>query len=208
MPSKRRQWLIVAAAVAVVAAVGVSSIVYAFAHGSPPPVAWQGTYANGQGPMGSMMGGWAYIDKGQLDSIAVSQPVSMVNGTLTYGGGSVKILVLMGPMTEGQSMYSFVIDNITNPTLVFPRGTEVTMVVVNVDTDAYHGLALTGLSPPYAYYFMPMMSSFASTRLMPPHSAGFVAQQISFTVDGNMYYVCPTPGHAQSGMYGQIRVSA
>lgn len=78
-----------------------------------------------------------------------------------------------------------------------------------MDTDAYHGLTLTGLSPPYAYYFMPMMmNSFASTRLMPPHSAGFAAQQISFTVNGNMYCVCPTPGHGQSRMYRQIRVSA
>jgi uncharacterized cupredoxin-like copper-binding protein len=52
------------------------------------------------------------------------------------------------------------------------------------------------------------MNSFASTRLMPPHSAGFAAQQISFTVNGNMYCVCPTPGHGQSRMYRQIRVSA
>ena len=181
-------------------------MVNAFVRGSQPPGAWQGTYANGSGPMGSMMSGWTSLSRSQLDSIAASQPVSEANGTLTYGGGQVKILVLMGPMIEGQSMYSFVVDNITNPTLVFPRGTEVTMVVVNVDTDAYHGLTLTTLPPPYGYNAMPaMMSTLASTRVMPPYSSGFAAQQISFAVDGDMYYMCPVPGHAQSGMYGLIK---
>lgn len=126
MPSNMRQLIIVGAAGAIIIAVGVSSIMYASARSSPPPGALRGTYANGPGTMGSMMSGWAYIEKGQLDSIAVSHPISISNDKLAYGGGSVKILVLTGPMTERQSMYSFVIGNITNPTLVFPRGTEVT----------------------------------------------------------------------------------
>ncbi len=153
------------------------------------------------------MSGWDYLSSSQLASIKASQPVADENDTLTFGTGSASILVLMGPMAEGQSMYSFVIDNLTNPTLVFPRGTEVTMIVVNVDTDAYHGLTLTGLAPPYGYDFMPgMMGSFASTQVMPPQSSGFAAQQISFTVDGDMHYICPVSGHAQAGMYGQIKV--
>lgn len=128
------------------------------------------------------------------------------NGTLTFGGGSVGILVLMDPMTEGQSMYSFVIDNLTNPTLVIPRGARVTMTVVNVDTDAYHALTLTNVAPPYSYNLMPMMmSSLASTHDLPPSSAsGLASEQISFTVTGNTYYLCPVPGHAQAGMYGLV----
>jgi len=105
-------------------------------------------------------------------------------------------------------MYSFVVGNVTNPTLVIPLGARVTMVVVNVDTDAYHGLTLTYAAPPYAYNVMPMMmGSLASTGVLPPSSSsgGFAAQQVSFTVSGDAYYVCPVPGHAQSGMYGQIR---
>ena len=152
------------------------------------------------------MGGWSYLSPDQLRAFATSPPVTATNDTLTFGGGSIKILVLMGPMAEGQSMYSFVIDNYTNPTLVIPRGARVTMVIVNVDTDAYHGLTLTSVAPPYAYNFMPMMMySLASTGVLPPSSSGFASQQISFTVTGGMYFVCPVPGHAQSGMYGQIR---
>ena len=205
--TRERQWVIIGIAIAVAATVGISSIAFSFAHGPSPAGTPQGSYPTGQGPVGSMMGGWSYLDSSQLEAVTASQPVQIANDTITYGGPAVKILVLMGPMTQGESMYSFVIDNVTNPTLVFPQGTKVTMVVVNVDTDAYHALTLTALSPPYAYNFMPgMMGSLASTSVMPPHSSGFATQQISFVVNGDMYYVCPVAGHAQSGMYGLIRV--
>lgn len=205
MPRNRKDWILITMAISVAAVVGVSSLALAFAYHQSPST---GEVSHG-GPfqMGGMMGGgWSYLTQAQIDSIVVSQPVSAANGTLTFVGRSVTMLVLMGPMAEGQSMYSFVIDNFTNPILVLPKGSTVTMVVVNVDTDAYHGLTLTNFTPPYAYNFMPMMSSFASTGVMPPYSSGFAAQQISFIVNGNMYYVCPVPGHAQSGMYGLISV--
>lgn len=207
MPTSRKNWLIIAAVVGVAAAVGLSAMTYAFAYGSWSSDNLQGAYNGGPTHMGGMMGGWSYLSTSQLDSITVSQPATAANGTLTFTGSSVKILVLMGPMAKGQSMYSFMVDNYTNPTLVFPQGTRVTMVVVNVDTDAYHGLTLTSAAPPYAYNFMPaMMYSLTSTGVLPPSSSGFASQQISFTVNGDMYYVCPVAGHAQAGMYGQIRV--
>lgn len=196
-----------AVAVSVTIVVGASASALAFSHNSSYPAAPRGPYSNGPFLTGNMMGGWSYVEQGQLGSISVSQPVSAADGTLTYAGGSVRILVLMGPMTEGESMYSFVIDNFTNPTLVIPQGTRVTMVVVNVDTDAYHGLTLTSLPPPYPYNAMAMMmSSWGSTGELPPSSSsGLATQQISFTVGGEMYYLCPVPGHAQLGMYGLIR---
>ena len=205
--TSRRRWFIIAIAVALAAVAGASALAFASSHNSSYPGAPPGSYSNGPFQVGNMMGGWSYVEQGQLSSISVSQPVSAANGTLTYAGGSVRILVLMGPMTEGESMYSFVIDNFTNPTLVFPQGTRVTMVVANVDTDAYHGLTLTTLPPPYPYNAMPtMMSSWGSTGDMPPSSSsGLATQQISFTVGGEMYYLCPVPGHAQLGMYGLIR---
>ena len=205
MPKNRKDWVIIATVISVAAVVGVSSLALAFTYHQSPSTG--GAYSNGPFQMGGMMGGsWNRLSAAQLDSVAVSQPVSAANSTLTFTGDSVRILVLMGPMGEGQSMYSFVIDNVTNPTLVLPEGSTVTMTVVNVDTDAYHGLTLTALSPPYSYNFMPtMMSSFASSGVLPPSSSGFASQQISFTVTGYMYYVCPVPGHAQSGMYGLIR---
>ena len=206
MLTNRKSWLIAVVAVTAVGALLVPIALVSYAHGSWPAAAEQGPYSGGNSGMWGMMGGQSRLSGAQLDSIVVSQPVSAANGTLTFSGDSIRILVLMGPMAEGQSMYSFVIDNLTNPTLVIPRGSVVTMIVANVDTDAYHGLTLTAVPPPYSYNLMPMMmSSFASSGVLPPASSGFASQQISFTVTGNMYYVCPVAGHAQAGMYGQIR---
>lgn len=191
----RRELLIVIAAVALAVGLGVSAL--ALVGHAPPP---NTVATNG------FQGGLSYISDSQLASVKVSQPVAETGDSLTFGGNSINILVLMGPMTEGQSMYSFVIDNLTNPTLIIPRGSSVTMTVVNVDTDAYHALTLTNVGPPYSYNMMQMMmSSFASTRDLPPtSSSGLASEQISFTVTGSVYYLCPVPGHAQAGMYGLI----
>lgn len=206
MLTNRQLWAIVA--VVAVTTVGLSSAAYALrVYGSIEPRYWQGATGNEQFQMGGMMGGWSYLTSAQIDSMPTSRPAVAANSTLIFSGDSARILVLMGPMAEGQSMYSFVIDNLTNPTLVLPRGAAVTMTIVNMDTDAYHGLMLTGAAPPYTYNVMPMMmSSIASTRALPPSTNGFPFQQISFVVDGPMYYLCPVPGHAQLGMFGQIRV--
>lgn len=207
MSMNRGNWLIIVVVAILVAAAGLSSLVLlGRAYDQSYPASQPGSYGAWQSRNGGMMGGWSYLGANQLGSIQVSQPVAAGNGTLTFSGSSIRILVLMGPMAEGQSMYSFVINNMTNPTLIIPRGAKVTMTVVNVDTDAYHGLTLTGATPPYTYNFMPMMmGSLASTGVLPPSSSEFPSQQISFTVSGEMYYVCPVPGHAQSGMYGLIR---
>lgn len=207
MSKSRERGLIVAVVVAVAVTLGVSSVAYLWQGFTPTGQGSQdGVNGNGASQAAGMMGGWSYLSNDQLAAIKASQPAAEANGTLTFSGGSIMILVLMGPMTQDRNMYSFVIDNLTNPTLVIPRGTRVTMIVANVDTDAYHALALTGIAPPYAYNLMPMMmSSLASTRVLPPSSSGFATQQISFTVSGGLYYACPVPGHAQSGMYGQIR---
>lgn len=195
------------AVVGIAIGLGVSSLVYAVrVYGSTAPRYWQGAEGNEQFQMGGMMGGGTYLTSAQIDSMLTSRPAVVGNGTLIFSGESVKILVLTGPMVEGQSMYSFVIDNLTNPTLVIPLGTRVTMVVVNVDTDAYHGLTLTGAAPPYPYSFMPMMmGSQVSTGFLPPSTSEFASQQITFTINGGAYYVCPVPGHAQAGMYGLIK---
>lgn len=192
MSGNAREWLIVAAVISVAMILGLSALTF---------------LGNGYTPSTqSTPGERGYISEGQLASIETSQPVAESNGSLTFSGNSVDILVLMGPMTEGQSMYSFVVDNLTNPTLVIPWGATVTMTVINVDTDAYHALTLTNVAPPYSYNMIPMMmSSLASTRDLPPSSSsGHASDQISFTVTGNMYYLCPVPGHAQAGMYGLI----
>lgn len=206
MRNDSKQWLIGVVALAAVGALLVPFVFASAARSSWSPPAGGAPYAGSSVGMGSMMGSWGHLGPAQPDSTEWTSTVSESNGTLTFSGNSIRILVLMGPMNGGGSMYSFEIDNITNPTLVFPVGATVTMVAVNVDTDAYHGLTIGRLAPPYGYTVMVgMMSSIATTRMLPPSSSGFASQQISFTVYEDAYYYCPVPGHAQLGMYGLIR---
>lgn len=203
MQAKRKPLLIVVIAIAAVGALLLPFMYVSYAQGSWFPTAGQGPY--GSGSVG-MMGGWSYVSAGYLGSTIWTPPTKVSNDSLAFNGSSIKILVLMGSMSGGQSMYSFVIDNLTNPTLVFPAGARVTMVAVNVDTDAYHGLTISRLAPPYGYNVMVgMMGSTTSTMMLPPSGSVFAAQQITFTVNGDAYYFCPVPGHAQLGMSGLIR---
>ncbi len=107
----------------------------------------------------------------------------------------------------------FVIYGLVNPTLIMPRGASVTFTVINLDPDDYHNLAITPVPPPYPYYSMMyiMMDVLGVSPMLPPasYSSG-VAYGLTFTVafthPGALYYVCEYPGHAESGMYGEIIV--
>ena len=173
-----------------------------------------GAYPAAHGAPYGMMQYWnsngseMQLSSSQLNSLAASESLPRVsNNTLIFNGSDVNVVVLMGPMNTGQSMYSFVIDNVTNPTLVFNKGARVTMFVVNVDTDAYHSMALVNGGPPYQYGMMSMMMySYAASAMVPPYSGMYAGQSVSFTAGGSMYYVCTVPGHAQDGMYGRIMV--
>lgn len=153
-------------------------------------------------------GALVQLNQSQLHALLLGSSVSSVsNNTLVFSGDSVRVVVLMGPMQEGTSMYSFVIDNLTNPTLVFQHGANVIFYIVNVDTDAYHSLALSEQPPPYPYEAMPMMMySYATSMMLPPTSGAYYGERINITVNSGMYYLCTVPGHAQDGMYGRIQV--
>ncbi|MDE1871137.1 MAG: hypothetical protein KGI06_02765 [Candidatus Micrarchaeota archaeon] len=150
--------------------------------------------------------GETLLNSSQLGSmIATESSASVSNNTLYFNGSDVRMVVLMGPMGKNQSMYSFVIDNLTNPTLVFQKGARVTMFVVNIDTDASHSLTVVDEDPPYSYGMMPMMMySYASSMMLPPNSNEYFGQEVSFSANGDAYYICTVPGHAQKGMYGRI----
>lgn len=120
----------------------------------------------------------------------------------------------------------FVIYGLINPTLVIPKGATVQFTIVNLDNDMYHNLAVSSISPPYSYMSMQgMMYSYwqngtSSTQypfasmmgFLPPanYSQG-TAHEYSYTLafnqQGILWYLCTYPGHAESGMYGQIVVS-
>ncbi|MDE1851635.1 MAG: hypothetical protein KGH69_03025 [Candidatus Micrarchaeota archaeon] len=152
---------------------------------------------------------YASLNSSRLGELVSSESAAIAsNNTLLFNGSDVRVVVMMGPMDDNQSMYSFVIDNMTNPTLEFRKGANVTFLIINIDTDAVHSLTLTGQQPPYAQYTMPMMMHSYGTSMMlaPESSGGFAGQSISFVAEQGMYYVCTVTGHAQKGMYGRIIV--
>ncbi|MEX6505359.1 sulfocyanin-like copper-binding protein [Jiella sp. M17.18] len=144
-------------------------------------------------------------DKGAVDA---------KNDTITYRGSDVTIdMVAVQPGHEDQT---FEVDGLTNPTLIVPRGATVHLNLLNMDYgDAMeHGVILTRDPPPYPG--MAMMATgpgFAAVMpLLPWRSskdlskAKFAAVGTTFFADraGTYWYVCPTPGHAEEGMYGKF----
>jgi rusticyanin len=122
----------------------------------------------------------------------------------------------------------FVIYGLINPTLVVPNGAILHLTVVNLDEDAYHDFVVSTLGPPYPNMVMQGMMASAGgpagwgmmggnggqsyLSMMPvlyPADyvsgwAPFYAYSISIPGSTTLWYLCTYPGHAQSGMYGEI----
>jgi rusticyanin len=107
----------------------------------------------------------------------------------------------------------FVIGGLINPTLYIPKGASIHMTVVNLDDDMYHDLVVTTLGPPYPYMMMQGMMwggdfLYMMPVLSPANYAAGWAPYYSYTVTipsvANLWYLCTYPGHAESGMYGEI----
>lgn len=122
----------------------------------------------------------------------------------------------------------FVIYGLINPTLFIPAGATVHFSIVNLDDDMYHNIAVSSISPPYPYMSMQgMMSSYWSSGrsgsttfpvmsmmpFLPPadYNQGLAHEysySLTFSQAGTFWYLCTYPGHAQSGMYGQLVVAS
>jgi rusticyanin len=136
--------------------------------------------------------------------------------TVTFTGQDVTIdLVAVQPGHDDQT---FEVHGLTNPTLVVPLGAQVHFNLVNMDygDTMEHGVILTPTPPPYPY--MAMMATgpglAAIMPLLPWRSdktlaaARYASLGISFVAReaGTYWYVCPTPDHAEEGMYGKFIV--
>ncbi len=122
----------------------------------------------------------------------------------------------------------FVIYGLINPTLFIPAGATVHFSIVNLDDDMYHNMVVSSISSPYPYMSMQgMMSSHWSSgtsgsttfpvmsmmSFLPPANydqglAHEYSYSLTFSQAGTFWYLCTYPGHAQSGMYGQLVVAS
>ena len=223
-----------AAIVAIAAVAAISAIAPAAAQPSGGGQGGFGAGMMGSGMMGAggmMMGGgsnrpigadWrggvldyrqveAYLGEGDQNGISDSAAK-----TVTFSGRTVSIdLVAVQPGHDDQT---FEVHGLTNPTLIVPQGAIVHFRLVNMDygNDMEHGIILTPAPPPYPY--MSMMATGPGLAqgmpLLPWRSAEAVQRaryatlETTFVADapGTYWYVCPTPKHAEQGMYGKFVV--
>lgn len=158
--------------------------------------------------------------------------VNATGNTITFDSQEVSVAVLATMPEEATNLtglqppgYSggdvFVICGLINPTLILHRGATLNITVVNLDDDMYHNLVLMTLSPPYGYMMMASNgmgpgvmydadNEFLSAMpVMSPanYQQGYAyshSYAVTLNNPGTFWYTCTYPGHAQSGMYGQI----
>jgi rusticyanin len=105
---------------------------------------------------------------------------------------------------------TFRLAGLVNPTVVVPEGAQVSIELVNGDSDEAHAFVVSDTAGPYP--LRPVSEpAFAGSAVGPigdPTSAGSGARDLSFTAtnSGTYHYLCPMPGHAEMGMNGRFIV--
>jgi rusticyanin len=131
---------------------------------------------------------------------------------IVFSGSAVRLTVVASP--TGNPDETFRAAGLVNPTIVVPRGAEVTIQLVNADPDTAHGLVVA--TPGAASSWMPMMTTapaFPGSALWflgNPTGTGMHSGTFTFTAStaGAYEYLCPVPGHAQKGMVGTFLVNS
>ena len=173
----------------------------------------------GMGPGMMGFGGWAGVPghpvaSDEAASLGAAVPadatVDRSSNTITFTGTSVALTVLASP-PDGPDE-TFRIAGLTNPTLVLPRGAEVTLRLINADAGMVHDWLLTTAQPPFPDKAMmagPVVFGAVTPTLAEATSSGMPSATLTFSasVSGRYTYLCSVPGHAQAGMYGVLVVA-
>lgn len=146
--------------------------------------------------------------------------------SITVHSPGVTLLVEGAPWWYPRSGNYFLSYGLVDPQIVFPTGEPVHFEFINMDNES-HTFTLTTQPPPYSY--MPMMNgggmmgmSAGSGCWLPVGSmmvggttaAGAdplysaTSATVEFSAPITLWYLCMMPGHAQSGMYGQMTVAS
>lgn len=151
----------------------------------------------------------AYIQYGNTHGIADRK-----TNTVSFDGTAVTIDLVA--VQESFPAQTFELHGLINPTLDVPRGATVKFNLLNMDYghNMEHTVLVSATPPPYPY--MAMMSTGPSIvpamRELPwrsdtkIQSAEYTASGTSFAANepGTYWYICPTPEHAEKGMYGKL----
>jgi len=129
-------------------------------------------------------------------------PTSNVSGKTP----TVNIVLYEGEITG--SLYGFGNSSTSltspGPTLTFKTIDIVNVTVINVGKMP-HAFAITAEAKTGAKVLFNAEIASASNPL-PPGQKGTVI--FAPNTAGSMYYICPVPGHAESGMYGSVTITS
>ena len=105
---------------------------------------------------------------------------------------------------------TFRIAGLVNPTVVVPLNTQVRIEYINADSDEAHTFVITSANQPLTFRPAgpPAFAGAAAGAIGDPTAAGHGARDVAFTAGttGTFRYLCPMPGHAEMGMYGNFVV--
>lgn len=128
--------------------------------------------------------------------------------TITFTGSTVSFTVVA--IAPGLPDMTFGIAGLANPTVIVPKGAQVTVQFINADSNEAHGWLVSQQQPPFNFgqSSAPALSGAAAGVIGDPTAAGDGANTVTFQAStaGTYYYICPMPGHAQMGMHGQFVV--
>jgi len=184
-----------------------------------------GRFGGYEGGYYGMTGSVSTIDNATFNKIN-SPPdgvtVDKTTNTIHVDVNSSTIPVEAAPTWYPKSGEYWLIYGLVNPTISVKQGATIQFLFINMDNES-HMPATTTLSPPYS--FMPMMDAMMGTSfsrstwltlgpMLPGvsniHSTNPLyadaSVSVSFSSAGTFWYVCLHPGHAQMGMYGEIKV--
>ena len=219
MNRKRHLWI--SGSMIALGLVGLLGLSFARTLGNPFGIRTAGYYGGGFG-WPSRMGEWgqggvqsltmADANRAAKSSLA-NATVDKANNSVIYRGKSIRIVLIGGAMDGSNTgpAEKFVVAGLINPTLQVPKGSQVTLELINEDTDMPHGVEVSATGPPYAAMTM-MQGVYPDAYIAPipeATSGRFPMSQTTFTADetGTFYYLCQYPGHASEGMYGKLVVA-
>jgi rusticyanin len=152
------------------------------------------------------------VPVGQVQGLSQQAPagasVDPRTDTITFTGTRVSFTVVA--IAPGAPDMTFRVAGLSNPTIIVPKGAQVTVRFINNDSNEAHGWLVTGNQPPFGFGqpAVPAIAGASAGVIGDPVSGDDGANTVSFTAGsaGSYHYICPMPGHAQMGMHGSFIV--
>lgn len=178
----------------------------------------------GYGMMGGGMMGGAQVEQ-QLSlaqanryirETAASARIDKTHNRVTFSGP--RVFIAMAAVQPGFPDTTFEVGGLVDPTIRVPAGSEVTILLINMDygPNMDHGVVVSDAAPPYPVVsMMGMAGAIVGVPVLQPRTlddtraSAYAADSVTFRAPrsrANLYYLCQYRDHASKGMYGRFEI--